>query len=314
MFNGLFTSESQKSLDNQTLFLEFFSLFEFFFLGLLSVILIFRAMNTISKEQFLRLSDDEKFKLYESAMNELQEAHCRNKNLQDMLIRNVQTTSGRVDINRYGLPQQCRDDTDVLIFGGSILGRIGAHDLYKDTQLIVYRGSSTAEKCELMNHMQNKKLKAVFFNTGTVDILNGTDPSKIKDDIQKLITLAKEKFETEQIFLMEVIPILDKPNEAIEELNRLLHSLKDVKLIEIYDELKAKTDLKKMYFNDVHMNDEQGKEFLLNSLKTLIVKISSCEKNPQRPASSIRRGRASRYAPYRAQTRGRPSRLHGNYQ
>ena len=179
-----------------------------------------------------------------------------------------------------------KEGTCNLVLGSSVVKKLAFDKtLPKDTEVHGYSGSTTLEKIEVLSKYQAVKLKSCVIQDGTNAILkhSSMDVASLFQDFEKLVTMIEEKFEPDQLVLMEVPPIRAKSsnnmtNERIDQFNKMLRQYSDgksLKVLPLNEILKNMGNYNSLYYDDLHFNYEQGLPFLKNCLLLYILQTSN---------------------------------------
>ena len=175
-----------------------------------------------------------------------------------------------------------------LILGSSIVATINLDDLPGDIMVHTYKGSSTNDKMEVIDLYPSKKLTSFTIQDGTVSLHQNpeTDVSELFEDYKKLIQQIVQKFTPAKLFLCHVPPVNDGEdvltsvkNIRIKEFNDLMQNLSEstenFDVIPLFAELTGFGDIKKLYRDELHPNNNMGMQIIKNCLSSKILKCSS---------------------------------------
>ena len=179
-----------------------------------------------------------------------------------------------------------RKQTNHLLIGSSIFRRVNQEQLPDDIEFHCYSGSTTLEKIKLLKDYPERKLSTVIVQDGTNAI--SKYKNKCADDLladfYKLYDIIVEKFKPDKIFVSEVPPFMPVPrnddsNSRVDGLNEVLKdycsAIDNTNLITLNETVKRLPNPKKVFFGNVHFNDDFGLPLLLNCIMASLLPHST---------------------------------------
>ena len=235
-----------------------------------------RQTNNLLENVTMRLDTHEK-KLNDILRNEETNQVNNPNNVTE--IKDNQTQSIQ---NRSFRPHLLNPESEIFIFGSSIISRINQKDLLRDVAIHAYSGSTTDEKAGILDLYENKQLRTITLQDGT-NSLPKQRSINVKTHFEKqkqIVEKFSSKIRPQKIFIYKNPPVKndDTVNERIRNFNNLLNNEYNdnpaIEIINLHERLCAVNNSNNPFFDNIHFNYKYGLPLIKFSLLSHILKYS----------------------------------------
>ena len=162
---------------------------------------------------------------------------------------------------------------DLLVLTDSMLNRLNTRRFSRSHKVIkCYVKGGIRNCCDFIESNYHKySPKKILLHTGTND-LNTENPSSYKLNLQNLLSKAKCKWSSAQIYLSSIIPRLDANNKRVSQANKIAGEICKQCAVEFINNSHVINTYrgspnKDLFFDHIHLNDHSGLPKLIHHLK-----------------------------------------------